>query len=599
MTTQNCAECGTRAEPGQSFCDACGAVLRWDQAPSRAARPASAAPGGPADAAGPGPGAHGAGGPEDRPAPTAAPAPAAPAPAAEPQGAGTGRPDADNGRTAVAAGTAAGLMDSARAARAARAARTAGLAGGPTRPAPGSASGDPAAPQPARHGAGPGAAEPPRRDDGPGGGQWARRDTGHGAGGTHGAAGTRPDDAPQRDDDHRWGSGPRPGADGSRPDGDAGRNAGPPVAPASLQNDSPRHDDDRWGSAHRLDAERSRHADDTHHGGGPTAGHIAAPSGADDDTAPLTGAQGSGAPGDTMSDRARSLLVPVADPEAASPAPAPAVSPVLPGRPDADRPAVRAPGQVPGVLNGAPCSWCSTPNRPDRHYCARCAMPLDETADTAPLRAPWWRRVFGGRSHETPWAGDRPRLRRVFDRIGTWITLAVVITCVILGFLYVPDGIQASRDHFAKRAPVAPDGITASRSYTGHKPVLAFDKRSNTWWGPGVSQSGRGEWIEVSFTEPTRLLDLIITPGVSARPDKIGESALPHRVTATVTGKDGTTTTRRLTLDQGAGGQRRPFRVGEVTKVRFTVESSHAASADKQVAIAEIELFGPSSANRS
>ncbi|MFD5458069.1 zinc ribbon domain-containing protein, partial [Streptomyces olivaceus] len=27
MTTQNCAECGTPAEPGQSFCDACGAVL--------------------------------------------------------------------------------------------------------------------------------------------------------------------------------------------------------------------------------------------------------------------------------------------------------------------------------------------------------------------------------------------------------------------------------------------------------------------------------------------------------------------------------------------------------------------------------------------
>ena len=31
MTTQNCAECGTRAAPGQSFCDACGAVLRWEQ----------------------------------------------------------------------------------------------------------------------------------------------------------------------------------------------------------------------------------------------------------------------------------------------------------------------------------------------------------------------------------------------------------------------------------------------------------------------------------------------------------------------------------------------------------------------------------------
>ncbi|MET9110418.1 zinc ribbon domain-containing protein, partial [Streptomyces zhihengii] len=44
MTTQNCAECGTRAEPGQSFCDACGAVLRWDQPGTRPARPAAAAP---------------------------------------------------------------------------------------------------------------------------------------------------------------------------------------------------------------------------------------------------------------------------------------------------------------------------------------------------------------------------------------------------------------------------------------------------------------------------------------------------------------------------------------------------------------------------
>ncbi|MFF2196633.1 NADase-type glycan-binding domain-containing protein [Streptomyces sp. NPDC058157] len=297
---------------------------------------------------------------------------------------------------------------------------------------------------------------------------------------------------------------------------------------------------------------------------------------------------------DTMADRARSLLVPVAEPQAPA-----AAGPVLPGRPDAERPAVHAPGPQPGSAGGAPCRWCSTPNRPDRHYCVRCAMPLAETADaTAPTRAPWWRRLLGGRQRETPWAGDRPRLRRVFDRIGTWITVAVLLTAAVLGVLYLPDGVRAALDHFAQRAPVAPDRITASRSYPGHHPELAFDKRSNTWWGPGVSQSGQGEWIEVGFSEPARLLDVIITPGVSARADEIGESALPHRVTATITGKDGTVTTRRLTLDQGAGGQRRPFRVGEATKVRFTVDSAHAASADKQVAIAEIEFFGPSSAGR-
>ncbi|MGW9062418.1 NADase-type glycan-binding domain-containing protein [Streptomyces sp. NPDC055733] len=320
-----------------------------------------------------------------------------------------------------------------------------------------------------------------------------------------------------------------------------------------------------------------------------------------DETAPTTPVAPVPAPNaltDTMSDRARSLVVPVADPEAQAPAPPPGIAPVLPGRPDADRPQVRAPGHV-DIANGPPCPWCSTPNRPDRHYCARCAMPLIAGGDQAAVRAPWWRRLFGGTRRETPWAGDRPRLRRVFDRIGTWITIVVVVTLTVLGFMYIPDGYQATRDHFAKRAPVSPDRITASHSYAGHKPELVIDQLSNTWWGPGISQSGKGEWLEATFTEPTRLLDVIITPGVSTRAEKNKESALPHRVKATITLKDGSTTTRDLTLDQGAGGQRRPFRVGEVTKVRFTIESAHAASADKQVAIAEIEFFGRSSANRS
>ncbi|MFG2621353.1 NADase-type glycan-binding domain-containing protein [Streptomyces sp. NPDC048507] len=447
MTTQNCAECGTRAEPGQSFCDACGAVLGWDQG-ARAARPAA-------------------------PSPRSQESAAAPEPEPEP------------------AGTAAGAVDAARERRASAAAGRAA--------APGS-------------GAARGPASGPQAPDG-----------------------REPDG-------------------GSGPTGSPRRPDGAPVA-----------------------------ADDP-----PASGTPGAP------TEPLAPAP----PVDTVSERARSLLVPVADPQAPHPAPADA-APVLPGRPDADRPAVRTPGPQPGVAGGPPCRWCATPNRPERHYCVRCAMPLAEAGEAlAPRRAPWWRRLFGGRRRETPWAGDRPRLRRVFDRIGTWITLAVVVALAVLGLVYLPDGIRATRDHFAKRAPVAPDRIAASRSYPEHAPELAFDKRSNTWWGPGVSQSGQGEWIEADFSEPTRLLDVVITPGVSAKADRIGESALPHRVTATITGKDGKVTTRRLTLDQGAGGQRRPFGVGEVTKVRLTIESSHAVSADKQVAIAEIEFFGPSNAGR-
>jgi hypothetical protein len=213
-------------------------------------------------------------------------------------------------------------------------------------------------------------------------------------------------------------------------------------------------------------------------------------------------------------------------------------------------------------------------------------------------RLPWWRRLFGAR-REIPWAGDRPRLRRTFDRVLSWLGWAIVLTLAIVLAVRIPSAVQATSDHFAKRAPVAPDRVIASHSYSGHKPGSAFDKLSNTWWGPGVSESGQGQWIEAQFSQPTRLLDLIITSGVSARADQLSKSALAHRISATITTADGKTTVRELTLDQSAGGQHLAFRAGNVTAVRFTIESSYSISQSKQVAIAEIEFFGPSHTNGS
>jgi len=301
---------------------------------------------------------------------------------------------------------------------------------------------------------------------------------------------------------------------------------------------------------------------------------------------------------DSTAERVRSLLVPVADPEPRAAA-TPSVAPVLPGVPVADRPRVRAPGHDAGPEGGVPCPWCATANRPDRHFCARCASPMAGRPEAAPGHRPWWSRVLDFRDRETPWAGERPRLRRGFGRVMNWVVGALVLALLVTLGLNAGKGVDAVRDHFAKRAPVGPDIVKASRSYSGHKPELAFDKLSNTWWGPGVTQSGEGEWIEARFDEPTRLLDLIITPGVSARADQLSQSALPHRIEARITTADGKTKTRFLTLDQGAGGQRRAFRVGDVTAVRFILRSASGADAKKQVAIAEIEFFGPSSNNAS
>ncbi|MEU0675300.1 zinc ribbon domain-containing protein [Streptomyces sp. NPDC006172] len=499
MTTHNCADCGTRAEPGQSFCDACGAVLSWTDRSSPARRTPAAAP------AGGGTGAAAEGGTPDAGPGTAT--------AAVTTATGTSTTTAAGATTGTTAGATAATTTAG--APAAVAAPDAAEAGARTASAP---------------------AEP---------------------------SGSADDDVSSDDEDTT--ETPLPALPPDEPGSQETPSASPTAQPAPATPQPT-----------------------------PAPAPAATPAPAAPQPVPAIPSPAP-APDDTMTARARSLLVPVAEPEP-RPVPQPAVAPVLPGRPVVDRPQVRAPGPQQGEMNGVPCPWCATPNNPDRHYCVRCAMPMT-LVDDAPARRPWWRRLPGFRSGRTPWAGDRPRLRRTFDRVVTWVVAAAVLSLLVWVGFSTPGWIDATRDHFAKRAPVAPDQITASRSYPGHKPELAFDRLNNSWWGPGVSQSGQGEWIEARFAEPTRLLDLIITPGVSTRGDQLQESALPHRVKATITKKDGTTTTRDLVLDQGAGGQRRAFRVGEVTKVRLTIESAYAASASKQVAIAEVEFFGPSTAN--
>ncbi|WP_328677395.1 zinc ribbon domain-containing protein [Streptomyces sp. NBC_01261] len=486
-TTQSCAECGTRAEPGQSFCDACGAVLSWtDRAGARTGAPAERA--------------QGAG--------------EAPAAGGEPRWDTLSQ--SDNQRPVQGSSG----SDDPAARLDALSLRLDALAAGGSYDAVGAG----ARQEPASAGASGGSTTPR----------------------ASGAATTHP--APHPSTDPAPAPAPAPDAPYANHDGATARTPSTtdtaPTAPipATFPEPQPRPEPE------------------------------------------------------SEAERARRLLVPVSDPE---PRQAPSVAPVLPGRPVAARPqAVRAPGVEPGAVGGVPCPWCATGNRPDRHYCARCAMPMAGD-EQAPGRLPWWRRLLAFRNGEIPWAGDRPRLRRTFDRVLTWVGAAVVLTLLIVLAVNIPRGVDATKDHFAKRAPVYPDRVTASRSFPGHKPDLAFDRLNNTWWGPGVTQSGKGEWLEAKFDEPTRLLDLMITPGESTRPDQLSQSALPHRIEAEITTADGKKITRRLTLDQGAGAQRRSFRVGTVTSVRFTIESAYGASGGKQVAIAEIEFFGPSNSGGS
>ncbi|KUO09805.1 NADase-type glycan-binding domain-containing protein [Streptomyces sp. DSM 15324] len=504
-----CAECGTRAAPGQFFCDSCGAVLRWAR---RTARGGTAEDAREADEQ-----------PTEESGPTA------------------GRPASRSGREPAPA---AGDRN------------------------PPEALGVPATVNSDRS---PGSVHDDGPDTTPGDSAYADVVASFGEAPSTGTRAPEPDGAPPRTP----ASGER-GPDRREPETNTLASSTPDTTgPDTNAPDMNSQDDGPHTTRPADDGARTGRLDDD----APTA------------QPPATPPAASGVPDDTIA-RARSLLVPVADAERRT-APAPSVPAVLPGRPDTHRPQVRTPGRAPGTDGGVPCPWCGTPNRADRHFCGLCAMPQSRAPQATGPR-PWWHRVLDPRNRETPRAGDRPRLRRGFGYLMTWALWAVPLTLLVTAVVNADNAVSAVRDHFAQRGPVGPDSVKASRSYPRHGPELAFDKLSNTWWGPGVNQSGAGEWIEARFDQPTQLLDVIITPGVSPRADQLAESALPRRVEAVITTADGTKESRFLTLDQAAGGQRRAFRVGEVTAVRLIVRSSYAVSADKQVAIAEIEFFGPS-----
>ncbi|MFF7266511.1 zinc ribbon domain-containing protein [Streptomyces sp. NPDC008159] len=527
---RNCAECGTRGEPGQSFCDACGAVLGWSTPTDepQAARTTDPAP-------------------ERTPARQDADRTPDRAPAL--QGQDTDRaPDRTSARRNAddAPGRASTGGDGER----------------------GTADTEPAWDAFARPGAGTGTART-AHDTPP-----ARADTGPAARRTpHHPTSPEPTSAPAGTATPAPAHTATPTAEPAPTPAPTARTATAPTAPTDT---TPIPSPSAPASTPRTATHTPHPADDT------------TPLPTPDSPAPPS-------PAPTASDRARSLLVPVADP-APRPAAEPAVAPVLPGRPAAQRPQVRAPGPETGTVGGVPCPWCATPNRPDRHFCGRCAMPMAGRAEV-PGRQPWWRRMLNPGGAEAPWAGDRPRLRRGFGRILNWVVGALVLALIVTLAFRADDAVQATRDHFAKRAPIGPDRVKASRSYPDHGARLAFDQLNNTWWGPGVTQTGEGEWLEARFDHPTRLLDVVITPGVSTKVDQLSQSARPHRIEAVITAADGAKSTRIINLDQGAGGQRRTFRVGEVTAVRFVLRSAYGADAKKQVSIAEIEFFGRSNSN--
>ncbi|MFJ8311793.1 MULTISPECIES: NADase-type glycan-binding domain-containing protein [unclassified Streptomyces] len=279
----------------------------------------------------------------------------------------------------------------------------------------------------------------------------------------------------------------------------------------------------------------------------------------------------------SAADAARALLVPVQEPTPVQPPEAP--GPALPGRPDAARPRVRTAAPAPAPENGTPCPACGTPNHEHRNFCRSCATPL------TPRRAD---------NAEGPYAGQRPPLYRDRKR---WITRALitaaVVALVVGGVFGGPPAARAVQDHFAKRVAVHPTAWKASHSDPNHKPELAGDSYSNTWWGTGLQGDSATQWLEATFGQPTDLLAMLITPGTSKREGQQSEQARPQEFDLVVTDSSGKTHTSHQSINDG-GVQRIDVRVRNAVSVRLILRSAFGAGPDKQVAIAELEFFSRS-----
>ncbi|MFI0409258.1 NADase-type glycan-binding domain-containing protein [Actinomadura sp. 3N508] len=297
-----------------------------------------------------------------------------------------------------------------------------------------------------------------------------------------------------------------------------------------------------------------------------------------------------GEPPPAQDERARRLLIPVAPENRPAPVPQ-GPTPVLPGRPEAARPHVRT-GRA-DMSGGVPCPWCDTPNPPGRHFCRQCAMRLTAAGKDGFRTRTWWQRIFHGeRDGEAPWAEERPRLRRGPGNLLTVVALVMAGVALAVTVAVKADDVAGGVvDHFVKRAPVPPNGTTASHSDPNHGPKLAMDGLSNTFWGTGLGGGGQGAFLEASFSQPRRLLNVIITSGISKQPDQYATQGRPQILDATVFSSDGKSRTTALRLDDAPGPQKLKLRGDNAVRVRLTIRSAYGAAPDRQVCIAEVEFF--------
>lgn len=284
--------------------------------------------------------------------------------------------------------------------------------------------------------------------------------------------------------------------------------------------------------------------------------------------------------------RAAALVVPVSEagPAAAVPVRDVAVDApgrdrpgaVQPGRPVAPRPVLRefADERAGGQLA---CPHCGTANPPDRVFCRRCGRSLAGAVAQGKDRRGWRFR----------WPRGRGRLWRLLAFL---LILALLVGAGWAAVHWGPRAVDAILDRLATAEATTPNATSASSSARNHGPELVADGLSNRYWSPTAGR-GAGEWVELRFDVPIRVLDVIISGGVSPDQAEYLERGRPADVLVSTWTSAGVRTDNRFRLADRAGPQHFAVTAGDTTRLRVTIESGYALGPGRAPAIAEIEVF--------
>lgn len=170
------------------------------------------------------------------------------------------------------------------------------------------------------------------------------------------------------------------------------------------------------------------------------------------------------------------------------------------------------------------------------------------------------------------------------------LVLAVVAAGLAGAYLLYPLGrwaVQDVPDKLSTPAPIQPSQVHASTEVPGHPANAAVDGLKNRYWGAPQP----GSWIDCTFSQPFRLVSVLITPGPSTKQEEFTAQARPTDLEITTTDVRGRTTTRIAPVPDRPGPQQINTGISGVKHVRVQIRGSSELGGGKHIAIAELEFF--------